>query len=80
MGIGKTKKQIVMTAHLKAIGTILTVLALIYVGVMFPKVIITFLLLISLAVLYYLVWFIFRENDDDDELSGPFNAGGRERD
>ena len=69
-----------MTAHLKAIGTILTVLALIYVGVMFPKVIITFLLLISLAVLYYLVWFIFRENDDDDELSGPFNAGGRERD
>jgi len=68
-----------MKTHLKAIGTILAVLALIYVGIMFPKPTITFLLLVSLAVLYYLVWSIFRE-DDDDELSGPFNAGGRERD
>jgi inner membrane protein involved in colicin E2 resistance len=68
-----------MKAHLKTIGIILAALALIYVGVMFPKAAITFLMLVSLAALYYLVWSIFRE-EDDDELSGPFNAGGRERD
>jgi hypothetical protein len=37
-------------------------------------------MLVSLAALYYLVWSIVTANEDDDELSGPFNAGGRERD
>jgi hypothetical protein len=69
-----------MKAHLKTIGIILAVLALFYVGVMFPKAAITFLLLVSLAVLYFFVWSIVTANEDDDELSGPFNAGGRERD
>ena len=69
-----------MKAHLKTIGIILAVLALFYVGVMFPKAAITFLMLVSLAALYYLVWSIVTANEDDDDLSGPFNAGGRERD
>jgi hypothetical protein len=70
-----------MKAHLKTIGILTAIALYVYIGILFPKVIIVSGGLIALTAVYLLVYIHVKDNDDDeDELSGPFNAGGRERD
>jgi hypothetical protein len=70
-----------MKAHLKTIGILTAMVLFIYIGFLFPKVIVTFVGLISLAAVYLIIYLYVKDNNnDEDELSGPFNAGGRERD
>jgi len=69
-----------MKAHLKTIGILIAMVLFVYIGFLFPKVIAALGGLISLAAVYLLVYIHVKDNDDGDELSGPFNAGGRERD
>jgi hypothetical protein len=70
-----------MKAHLKTIGILTAMVLFIYIGFLFPKVIAALGVLISLAAVYSLIYIYVKDNNnDEDELSGPFNAGGRERD
>jgi hypothetical protein len=70
-----------MKAHLKTIGILIAMVLFVYIGFLFPKVIAALGGLISLAAVYLLVYIHVKDNgDNDDELLGPFNAGGRERD
>lgn len=70
-----------MKAHLKTIGILIAMVLFVYIGILFPKVIAVLGVLISLAAVYLLVYIHVKDNDDsEDELSGPFNSGGRERD
>jgi hypothetical protein len=48
---------------------------------MFPYVVTVIVSSIVLVMIYALIYRGFKMNEDDEnELSGPFNAGGRERD
>jgi len=70
-----------MKAHLKTIGILIAMVLFVYIGILFPKVIAALGGLISLAAVYLIVYIHVKDDDDnEDELSGPFNAGGRERD
>jgi hypothetical protein len=69
-----------MKAHLKTIGILTAMVLFIYIGFLFPKVIAALGALITLAAVYLIIYLYVKDNDDEDELSGPFNAGGRERD
>lgn len=69
-----------MKAHLKTIGVFLAVTAVAVLGTMFPNVFVTMLMAIGGAMGYWVIYSFFKNKEDKDELSGPFNAGGRERD
>jgi hypothetical protein len=69
-----------MKAHLKTIGILTAMVLFIYIGFLFPKVIAALGALIALTAVYLIIYLYIKDNDDEDELSGPFNAGGRERD
>jgi hypothetical protein len=70
-----------MKAHLKTIGIILLIIGFIYCFILYPVIvfkIISSTFIVSLV--YGIIYAIVTDEVDDDELSGPFNAGGRERD
>ncbi len=70
-----------MKAHLKTIGVFLVTFTILGLGVMFPYVVTVIVSLIVLAMIYALIYRGFKMNENDEnELSDPFNAGGRERD
>lgn len=69
-----------MKAHLKTIGILIAMVLFVYIGFLFPKVIAALGGLISLTAVYLIIYIYVKDNDDEDESSGPFNAGGRERD
>jgi len=70
-----------MKAHLKTIGLLLVTFTIFGLGIMFPYVAIVIVCSIVLAIIYALIYQGFKMHEDDkDELSGPFNSGGRERD
>jgi hypothetical protein len=69
-----------MKAHLKTIGILTAITLFVCFGFLFPKVIAALGALITLAAVYLIIYLYVKDNDDEDELSGPFNAGGRERD
>ena len=71
-----------MKTHLKTIGVLLALITLGVIGATFPIQLAVFVLLIVVVMVYNIVYEFIKENEDkdDEELSGPFNAGGRERD
>ena len=71
-----------MKAHLKTIGTLISLVLILAIGINFPAVTIVFASLVFLLTIYLIIYQFFDNGDDnsEDELSGPFNAGGRERD
>ena len=65
-----------MITHLKTIAVLVVILVVVYLIIMFPKI----MCCISGGMLYVAIYNTISDKNDDNELSGPFNAGGRDLD
>ena len=69
-----------MVAHLKTIAILSLICSLVCLMVMFPKVSIPILLIGATIVLYYSIYRLVKDKDNNYENLGAYNNGGRDID